>query len=161
MDFVSMRSELEKYNIFCSKDISEEELKEKFYSLPITESQKERLAVFGIIYNEDWSWTRKIASKFLDDAYKYNELMRSLPISPCQKVILMEHGIYDFENMTSGEAASMICGLPADKNQIDYIRKFRLSLSENINYGSALVLIRNHKERILGLDWSQVLGPGR
>ena len=161
MDCASMRVELEKYNIFCSKDISEEELKEKFYSLPITESQKERLSVFGIVYNEDWSWTRKTASDFLDEAYKYNEMIRNLPVSPSQKVILMEHGFYDFADMTSGEAAGIICGLPADESQIDYIRKFRLSASENINYGSALVLIRRHKERILGLDWSQVLGPGR
>lgn len=161
MDCRSMRAELEKNHIYCPVGLCEAEIEKKFYALPITAAQKERLAVFGIVYKDSWGWSRRAAQEFLEDAFDYNERLKRLPVSPAQKAILMEYGIFDFSGMDSGQAAEKICSLPASEEQAAYVRKFRLADAEGLSYGSAMAVIRRHKERILGMDWDSVLGAGR
>ena len=154
MNFVEMKAELDRNNVFYSPDASEIEIFDKFYGLPITEAQKNILTSLGVVYKEKWCWTRKTASAFIEEAKKYNELVKALPVSPQQKAVLIESGYYDFEFLTSGRASEIIYALPAEKEQLEYIRKFKLSGLEDydITYGYALGLIRIHKSKILGAD---------
>ena len=154
MDYVEIRKELDRYNVFYSPEADNEELLDKFYSLPITEAQKDALMNAGIVYKDSWCWSRKIAGNFISEIRLYNDMLRKLPVSPQQKAVLLEHGVFDFEELNSGMAAEIIYNLPADREQIEYIRNFKLSSLENskITYGYAMSLIRMHKSKLIGTD---------
>ena len=152
-----METNLEKVKIaLCENDIefgedeSREELLEKFYSLPITQAQKEELYHYGIAYKESWSWNRRAAISFLKDIKDYNELLRKLPVSPQQKAILLSHDYCDFEGLTSGQAADIIFNLPPEQEQLNYINMFKLEVPKGVEltYGIAESIIRKHKEKL-------------
>lgn len=154
MNFTEIKAELDNNNVIYDISASEEELLDKFYALPLTEAQKESLLNFGIVYKDSWNWSRKTASVFIDEAVEYCKLLQQLPVSPRQKAVLIEHGIFGFDDMDSGRAAEVIYNLPADKEQMDYLKRFKLvsADSEGLLYGYALSLIRSHKNKIMGTD---------
>lgn len=154
MDYVEIKKELDRYNVFYSPEAGKEELLEKFYSLPITEAQKKSLMDAGIVYKDSWCWSRRTAGDFIGEVRAYNEMLRKLPVSPQQKAVLIEHGFFDFDGIDSGKAAEIIYRMPADEEQLEYIKMFKLSSMESckITYGYALSLIRMHKNKVLGTD---------
>lgn len=153
MDKQKLIDELKRNNISCSGDKSLIELEDLFYSLPITDSQIKELSVYGIFYKPEWCWNRRAAKDFLDEIVDYNKLLRSLPVSPQQKAVLMEHGVYEFADMTAGKASDLIYRLPAESEQLQYIKTFKLFVPPGveITYGLAQSIIRNHKERVFGI----------
>lgn len=154
MNFAEIKAELDKNNVIYDISASEEELLDKFYALPLTEAQKATLLSFGIVYKDSWNWSRKTAVSFIDEAVEYSKLLKKLPVSPRQKAVLIEHGVFDFDGMDSGRAAEVIYNLPADREQIDYLMRFKLipEETEGLLYGYALRLIRSHKNKIMGTD---------
>lgn len=137
-------------DIEFGEDESREELLEKFLGLPITQAQKEELFHYGINYKDDWGWSRRGVISFLKDLKDYNDTLRSLPVSPQQKVVLLSRDYCDFEGLTSGEAADIIFNLPPEQEQLNYINMFKLEVPKGVEltYGIAESIIRKHKEKL-------------
>lgn len=145
-----MKKALLESGINVTDSMTVNEIKNLFDNLPITKGQIRELKLFDITYNPDWKWTRGYASNFIKESTAYIKLRNSLPISPIQRIVLMEHGIEITEKMTAGEAANIIYNLPADQEQIDYIKKFDITYNTDstLTYGYAQQLIKKYERRV-------------
>lgn len=141
-----MKQQLTENNVGWSEDDSIDEIKKKFYNLPITEGQIHYLASRNIKYDETLNWTRGDAKKFIKEAEIYFKLRNLLPASPMQKMLLYKHGVF-FENMTSGQAAELISCLPAEPEQIRYIEAYKLKHNNSVplTYAYCQYIIGKHQ----------------
>lgn len=132
VNIFKIKSELKSYGVpfLDSEPISS--LRAKFDALPITEGQIEQLYRLKIRYASEWNWSRGFASGFINKCDEYYKLRNNLPISPEQRILLMNKGIDFSENLTSGEAARLIYNLPPDTEQLLYIEKYGLKVNKLI-----------------------------
>lgn len=146
-----IKLELKKHEVDFPDDISVSELKELFGRLPITAGQIKELKLFNIRYKSRWCWTRGFAARVIEESIKYAKLRDALPASPAQMIILMEHGRAFDENLTSGEAARLIYDLEPEPEQLEYIDRYKLKVSEykKVTYGYAKELIDRRENYVL------------
>ena len=147
INFFRMKEELKAFGIEFSSEENALEIREKFNELPITNGQIEHLERIGISYKNEWNWTRGFTREFLKKSNEYFKLRDKLPASPCQMVILLSKGVHIKDDLTSSEAANLIYNLPAEIEQLLYIKKYRLKVGAGIplTYGYCEYLIKKRE----------------
>ena len=64
-NYFIMRQQLKDFGVELSDNASDNEIKEKFYNLPITEGQIIELKKLGVSYKAKMQWTRGFAKDFI------------------------------------------------------------------------------------------------
>ena len=116
-----MRQQLKDFGVELSDNASDNEIKEKFYNLPITEGQIIELKKLGVIYKAKMQWTRGFAKDFIRKGAQHFRAREAIPASPWQLYFLMEQGISVSGDMSFGEAAKIIYNLPPEEKQLKYL----------------------------------------
>ncbi len=142
-----MRKQLTENGVSWSEEDSPVVLREKFERLPITEGQISYLLHLRIRYDRKLGWTIGEASAFIKEAETYFRLRDMLPVAPEQKLLLLSKGIEVPKGMTAGDAARIISRLPAEAEQLEYIKVYGLKTDCSIplDYGYCQYLIGNHQ----------------
>lgn len=145
-----IKNELKSFGVLFSDSETAASLRVKFDALPITEGQIEHLDRLKIRYVSEWNWSRGYAAGFIKKCDEYYKLRNNLPVSPEQRILLMNKGIDFSENLTSGEAAKLIYNLPPDKEQLLYIEKYGLKVNKLVplTYGYCQYIIEKREKFI-------------
>lgn len=145
-----MRQQLKDFGIELSDNASDNEIKEKFYKLPITEGQISELKKLGVSYDTKMQWTRGFAKDFIRKGTEHFRIREKMPASPWQIYFLMEQGIDVAYDLTFGEAAKIIYNLPPEEKQLTYLENNKIKPQKGIEltYGYAYRLIKA-RERVI------------
>lgn len=145
-----MRQQLKDFGIELSDNASDNEIKEKFYKLPITEGQISELKKLGVSYDTKMQWTRGFAKDFIRKGTEHFRIREKMPASPWQIYFLMEQGIDVAHDLTFGEAAKIIYNLPPEEKQLTYLENNKIKPQKGIEltYGYAYRLIKA-RERVI------------
>lgn len=145
-----MRQQLKNFGIELSDNVSDSEIKEEFYKLPITEGQISELKKLGVSYDPKMEWTRGFAKDFIRKGTEHFRIREKMPASPWQLYFLMEHRIDVAHDLTFGEAAKIIYNLPPEEKQLTYLENNKIKPQKGIEltYGYAFRLIKA-RERVV------------
>ena len=149
-NYFIMRQQLKDFGVELSDNASDNEIKEKFYNLPITEGQIIELKKLGVSYKAKMQWTRGFAKDFIRKGTQHFRAREAIPASPWQLYFLMEQGISVSGDMSFGEAAKINYNLPPEEKQLKYLENNKIKPQKGIEltYGYAYRLIKA-RERVI------------